>query len=95
LRHNPALQEAFDANRRAIASALSYDHICAHKSVAGPDGCAVCGNTVEVRGYDCWACESAFDAPVRDTSALAAMLAHALEMRAIAERGPHGGELAA
>lgn len=47
--------------------------------IAGPDGCVLCGNTVEVKGYDCWACESAFNAPVDDTTALAVKLAEALE----------------
>lgn len=79
-RHDPALQEAFEANRAAIRRALPT-------GIASPDGCNVCGNTIEVRGYDCWACESAFNAPVRDTAALAAMLAHALEMRVAHEGG--------
>lgn len=55
--------------------------------IASPDGCDICGNTIQVRGYDCWACESAYDAPVCDTAALAAMLAHALEMRVAHEGG--------
>lgn len=55
--------------------------------IASPDGCILCGNIIEVRGYDCWACEVAYDAPVRDTAALAAMLAHALEMRVAHEGG--------
>ena len=46
--------------------------------IASPDGCTLCGNTIEVRGYDCWACECAYDAPVDDTTALAAKLADAL-----------------
>jgi hypothetical protein len=76
----PALQTAFDANRAAIRRSLPT-------GIASPDGCNVCGNIIEVRGYDCWACESAFNAPVRDTAALAAMLAHALEMRVAHEGG--------
>lgn len=55
--------------------------------IASPDGCNVCGNTIEVRGYDCWACECAYNTDVRDTAALAAMLAHALEMRVAHEGG--------
>ena len=55
--------------------------------IASPDGCNVCGNVIEVHGYDCWACECAENAPVRDTAALAAMLAHALEMRVAHEGG--------
>lgn len=67
----PALKTAFDANRAAIRRALPT-------GIASPDGCNECGNTIEVRGYDCWACESAFNAPVDDTTALAAKLADAL-----------------
>jgi hypothetical protein len=55
--------------------------------IASPDGCNVCGNIIEVRGYDCWACESAYDAPVRDTAALAAAIGRALEMQMDRERG--------
>lgn len=55
--------------------------------IADPDGCNVCGNTIEVRGYDCWACESAFNAPVRDTAALAAAISRALELHMDRERG--------
>ena len=55
--------------------------------IAGPDGCILCGNTIEVRGYDCWACESAYDAPVRDTAALAAAIGRALELQMDRERG--------
>ena len=76
----PALQTAFDENRAAIRRALPT-------GIASPDGCILCGNTIEVRGYDCWARECAFNAPVRDTAALAAMLAHALEMRVAHEGG--------
>jgi len=67
----PALQTAFDANRAAIRRALPT-------GIAGPDGCNDCGNTIVIRGYDCWACESAFDAPLDDTTGLAVKLADAL-----------------
>ncbi|MBB6424983.1 hypothetical protein [Sphingopyxis sp. JAI128] len=73
LNHN-ANMRAFKADQLA---GLSKG--VAHSGIAGPDGCILCGNTVVVRGYDCWACESAFDAPVDDTTALAVMLAEALE----------------
>lgn len=55
--------------------------------IASPDGCNECGNTIEVRGHDCWACESAFDAPVRDKAALAIRLADALAEQIVAEGG--------
>lgn len=74
----PALRESFERNRAAIDTALLSKGV-AHSGIAGPDGCILCGNTIVVRGYDCWACESAFDAPVDDTTALAVKLAEALE----------------
>lgn len=55
--------------------------------IANPDGCEVCGNVIEVRGYDCWACEIAHDAPVNDTAALAVRLAMALSEQIVAEGG--------
>lgn len=53
--------------------------------IASPDGCILCGNTIEVRGYDCWACESAYNAPVADTSGLAETLAVALAKQIASE----------
>lgn len=83
--HNAPMIEAqlvrsFNANRAAIKNALPC-------GIAGPRGCDVCGNTVEVRGYDCWACETAFDAPVRNTADLASVIGRALELQMDAERG--------
>ncbi len=76
-RHDPELNKAFKRNRAAIDAAnLSRGPILS--GIAGPDGCTLCGNTVEVRGYDCWACESAFNAPVTNTTALAVKLADVL-----------------
>lgn len=72
------LAAAFAANRAAIREAITFDSICAHKSVASPEGCEVCGNTVEVRGYDCIACETAFNIDTQDTVALATRIAKAL-----------------
>jgi hypothetical protein len=75
----PALQTAFDENRAAIRRSLPT-------GIASPDGCNVCGNTVEVRGYDCWACECAYNTDVRDTAALAAAIGRVLELQMAAER---------
>lgn len=55
--------------------------------IAGPDGCNVCGSTVYVKGYDCFPCEVAFDAPVRNTGDLAAAIGRVLELQIDAERG--------
>lgn len=55
--------------------------------IANPDGCNVCGNIIEVRGYDCWACECAYNTDVRDTAALAAAIGLALELQMERERG--------
>jgi len=74
-----ATREAYRINERAKAAALPH-------GIAGPHGCEDCGNTVVIRGYDCWACETAFDAPVRDTAALAANMARALVIQMAAER---------
>ena len=74
---DPALVQSFKANRAAIDAALLSKGV-AHSGIAGPDGCVLCGNTVEVRGYDCWACESAFNAPLDDTTGLAVKMAEAL-----------------
>lgn len=77
---SPSLRAAHTANRAAIKNALPC-------GIAGPRGCDVCGNTVVVRGYDCWACESAHDAPVRNTADLASVIGRALELQMDAERG--------
>lgn len=76
----PSLRAAHTANRAAIKNALPC-------GIAGPRGCDVCGNTVVVRGYDCWACETAFNTDVRDTGALASAIGRALELQMDAERG--------
>lgn len=55
--------------------------------IANPDGCEVCGNVIEVRGYDCWACESAHNAPVRNTVDLASVIGRALELQMDKEQG--------
>lgn len=68
------LAKSFAANRAAIDAATLSQGV-ALSGIAGPAGCDLCGNTVEVRGYDCWACESAYNAPVSDTTALAVKLA--------------------
>lgn len=70
---------AHDANRAAIRHAMSC-------GIAKPSGCDRCGNTVVIRGYDCWACETAFDTDVRDTGALASVIGRALELQMDAER---------
>jgi hypothetical protein len=49
--------------------------------------CNTCGSTVYVKGYDCFPCEVAFDAPVRNTGNLAAAIGRALELQIDAERG--------
>lgn len=77
---NLTTEQLFNANRAAIKNALPC-------GIAGPRGCDVCGNTVIVRGYDCWACETAFDTDVRDTGALASAIGRALELQMDAERG--------
>lgn len=74
----PSLTKSYTANRAAI-DAASLSKGVATSGIAGPDGCILCGNTVVVKGYDCWACESAFNAPVDDITALAVKLAEALE----------------
>lgn len=76
----PTLRAAHTANRAAIKNALPC-------GIAGPRGCDVCGNTVVVRGYDCWACETAFNTDVRDTGALASAIGRVLELQMDAERG--------
>lgn len=48
--------------------------------------CNTCGSTVYVKGYDCFPCEVAFDAPVRNTGNLAAAIGRALELQIDAER---------
>lgn len=68
----------------AITPSLRAAHTA---SRAGPRGCDVCGNTVVVRGYDCWACETAYNTDVRDTGALASAIGRALELQMDAERG--------
>ena len=77
---SPTLRAAHDANRAAIRPAMDF-------GVAKPSGCDVCGNTVVVRGYDCWACETAYNTDVRDTGALASAIGRALELQMDAERG--------
>lgn len=74
----PTLRQSFERNRAAI-DAANLSQGVARSGIAGPDGCILCGNTVVVKGYDCWACESAFNADVADTTALAVKLAEALE----------------
>ena len=49
--------------------------------------CNTCGSTVYVKGYDCFPCEVAYDAPVRNTGDLAAAIGRALELQIDAERG--------
>lgn len=73
-------EQLFNANRAAIRHAMDF-------GVAKPSGCDRCGNTVVIRGYDCWACETAFDTDVRDTAALASAIGRALELQMDAERG--------
>lgn len=73
-------EQLFNANRAAIRRVMEC-------GIAKPSGCDRCGNTVEVRGYDCWACESAHDAPVRNTADLASAIGRALELQMDAERG--------
>jgi len=75
----PTLRAAHDANRAAIKNALPC-------GIAGPRGCNVCCNTVVVRGYDCWACETAYNAPVRRTEDLASQIARILELQVAAEK---------
>lgn len=48
--------------------------------------CNVCGSTVYVKGYDCFPCEVAYDAPVRNTGDLAAAIGRVLELQIDAER---------
>ncbi len=79
--HNAATR-AFKADQLA-----SLSKGVALSGIAGPDGCILCGNTIEVRGYDCWACECAYNTDVRDTTALAAAIGRALELQMDAERG--------
>src|SRR3546814_2254841 len=55
---NIALRQSFERNRAAIDAAMLSQGV-ATSGIAGPDGCILCGNTIEVRGYDCWACECA------------------------------------
>lgn len=47
-------------------------------SIASPDGCEVCGNTVEIHGYDCLPCEMAYNADLPDDLLLAVKLAGVL-----------------
>ncbi len=70
--HN-AQTARFKADQR-----LTFTHLNSHGSVAGPDGCDVCGNTVVVRGYDCIACETAFNSDVADPAGFAVKLADVL-----------------
>lgn len=74
------LQQAHAVNRAAIRHAMDF-------GIAKPSGCDRCGNTVVIRGYDCWACESAHGAPVRNTVDLASAIGRALELQMDAERG--------
>lgn len=80
-------EQLFNADRAAIKNALTFDHLNRHGSLAGPDGCEVCGLTVEMTGWDCFACENAFNAEVRDTAGLAVRIARAVEAQMDAERG--------
>lgn len=71
-------EQLFTANRAAIHNALTFAHLNSHQSIAGPDGCDVCGNTVIVKGRDCITCELSYDAGVADPDLLAEALARVL-----------------
>jgi hypothetical protein len=69
----PTLRAAHDANR---AGANTIPNLT--NSIASPDGCEVCGNTVEIHGYDCLPCEMAYNADQPNDLLLAVKLADVL-----------------